>query len=621
MNMKFKPTKMAAALAGAAILVLAGCGGGGGTPPATTLSGTVAGGAAVVGNVIVTDSKGATKSAPIGTAGQYSIDVSGMTGPFLLKASGTVGNTSVTYYSAATSADFGGTVNVTPFTDLIVSNIAAQLAVNYFSDPAKLATIGTLITPANLAAAETALQAKLQPVLNALGLGASVDLLHQAFTADHTGLDAMLDLVKVTTNTSTNIATFTNAITKGVIGTDNAQEPDGTPVSDVTGINPSTATDLQTVVAKLNAFAALFASGLPSQTTLENSGLFDISSNFMMGGQTFAEFVNEISNNPSNIGMKFSNVDIALDPSGNSGGLTTTMSSNSRGYADVIQIKMVKDATKGWLVEGDGRIADVSMRAKAQLDQWADAQSSTFTTANSILTNGIEMYVDAHNYNSHSTTSAPAVTAVVTGPGLPSGGITMTQDTQNTHFDVDGYGGSGNNLIPECGTQANTTTGPILAQTQCVTVANALDNSIYTVVLKDGSGNPLNGSGYQVTLRKQPCKWSDLSAAMLPNISSVTVNGADISITNLVAKAPVAIAWIMPTGLEVSNVNLWGNTANGAYFSQSVNVLGTATQTVIPLPDWLISTPIFAGVSVEGTDVYGRRFANSKSVQFQQTPQ
>src|SRR5665647_3536297 len=78
-------------------------------PPApvasTILSRTVAGGAAVVGTVLVTDSKGASKGATIEANGHYSIDVSGMTGPFVLKAAGTVGNTTVTYYSAATTAD------------------------------------------------------------------------------------------------------------------------------------------------------------------------------------------------------------------------------------------------------------------------------------------------------------------------------------------------------------------------------------------------------------------------------------------------------------------------------------------------------------------------------------
>jgi hypothetical protein len=148
----FKKIALSTAIVG---MFLTGCGGGGGggaNPVAATtatLSGTVAGGAAVIGTVVVTDSLGATKGGSIEANGHYSVDVTGMTGPFMLKAAGTVGNTSVTYYSAATSSDVNGTVNVTPFTNLIVSNIAAQLAENYFASD-QHANFATLFTPAKM---------------------------------------------------------------------------------------------------------------------------------------------------------------------------------------------------------------------------------------------------------------------------------------------------------------------------------------------------------------------------------------------------------------------------------------------------------------------------------------
>jgi hypothetical protein len=609
-----------------ASLFLVACGGGDGgssvITPAKTLSGTVAGGAAVVGNVIVTDSKGATLSAAIGTNGQYSIDVSSMTGPFVLKASGTIGNTTVTYFSAATTADVGGTVNVTPFTDLMVSNIAAQLAVNYFNDPANIATIGTLITPAKLAAAETAMQAKLQPVLTAMGLGTSVDLLHQAFTADHSGLDAVLDLVKVSTNASTNVATLTNALTQVVIGTDNAAAAtlDATPVNnaDLTGINPTTATDLQTVVAKLNAFSALFTNGLPSLATLQNSGVFDTSSNFMMGGQTFTQFATSMTTEQKAIGLKFSNVDIALDPSGTTGTLTATISSNDSSFGDLIQLKMVKDATKGWLIEGDGRIANFSISAQAQLNQWTTLASAMQQAGSgSSMSNGIWINIDPFDYNSNHT-SAMAVSAVVTGPGLPGGGINMVQDTQNTWFDVAAYGN--NNLIPECGTPMNTSTGTVTAGAQCVTVAQAVDNSIYTVVLKDGSGNSLNGAGYQLRLPKQPVSYSALTQAMFPAFTGITIGGQTITPSAVQANANVAISWTMPSGIGAKDLSVWANITTGqSYFNVQQSLLSTAMQTLVSLGTPLLSsgTVTNAGVWLEGVDTYGRRFATTKSVQSQ----
>jgi hypothetical protein len=129
-----------------AAVALVACGGGGGSAPSssTTLSGVAAGGAPLVGTVYIKDSKGVEKSTTIDLTanGAYTFDVAGLTPPFVLKAIGTVGNTQVTYCSVATAADVGGNINITPFTDLIVANIASQVAVNFYGngDPAKITT-------------------------------------------------------------------------------------------------------------------------------------------------------------------------------------------------------------------------------------------------------------------------------------------------------------------------------------------------------------------------------------------------------------------------------------------------------------------------------------------------
>lgn len=624
MNKKLKATMVAGVT-----VVLAACGGGGGqsaaVPAASSyLSGTAAGGAALVGNVIVTDSKGAVKSGPIAADGKYTIDVSGMTGPFVLKAAGTVGNTAVTYYSAATAADLGGTVNVTPFTDLIVSNIAAQMAVNYFNDPANVAKIGTLINSASLAAAETALQAKLQPVLTAMGLGASVDLLHQAFATDHSGLDAVLDLVKVSTNSATNVATLTNALTQMVIGTNNAAAAalDATPVdaAAIAGINAGTATNLQTVTAHLNALAALFATSLPSVAAIQNSGLFDTSGAFLLDGQNFLQFATSLANNPEAIGMKFSNASVALDASGTAGTVAAALSSNSANFGGHITLNVLKDPTKGWLVEGNGHIANMGLEARAQLDYWSQlASANQSANAGTNMLNGIHVYIDPFVYNSgHST--AMVVSAVVSGPGLPAAGINMAQDAKNTWFDVTAYGtNNGQDLIPECNTPIYSTNGTVNATGQCVDVAQALDNSVYTVVLKDSNGNSLNGAGETLTLAKQPLFYKDLKAAQFPTITSMTINGQALTPSLVTANASLAVAWSMPAGLTPDHVDMWANTSTGSsYLRAQQNGLGSsATQTLLALGTPLLSTSGTVnnvGVWLASKDVFRRRFATSRSI-------
>lgn len=614
----FQKLSLASALAG---IFLAGCGGGGGSPEtpivqSTLLSGTVAGGAAVIGNVIVTDSKGATKGGTIEADGKYSIDVSGMTGPFMLKAAGTVGNTSVTYYSAATAADVGGTVNVTPFTNLIVSNIAAQMAETYFSDPANIAKIGTLITPEKIAAAETALQAKLQPVLTALGISNSIDLLRTTFAADHSGMDAVLDLVKVEVDTATNVVTLKNALTQIAIATDDASSSaDDSTAADSTkldGITMTAVTDLQAVVSKLNGFAALFATSVPTVATIENSGVFDTSANFMMSGQTFAEFASELSTEQDIIGLKFSNVDISLDASGTKGTLTAFISSNSSTFSEKIELTMVK-LNGVWKVQGDGRIADVSVEAQARRNEWTAVNSTS--TSGSFIQSGIRISIDPFSYNS-SHTSAPVARAVITGPGLV-GNIVMVPDTQNTWFKLLGTQFS-DNLVIECGQAYDNGPQSAIVTSSCVNVAQALDNSEYTVVLQNAAGASLNGAGYKVTLPKQPYATSALTAANFPVITSITIDGQNVVPSLVVPGKSVSVAWTMPTGLASRHINIWANTSTDfSFFRVEKDLLPGATSALLGLSGMPTGTVTSAGVWLSGSDIYGRELAISKSVSSQ----
>ena len=617
--MKLKPSKLVAALVGAAVLTLAGCGGGGGgttTPTVVTstmLSGTVAGGAAVIGNVIVTDSKGATKSAPIEANGRYTIDVSGMTGPFMLKAAGTVGNTSVTYYSAATQADVGGTVNVTPFTDLIVSNIAAQMAETYFADPANVAKIGTLITPAALIDAQLALKAKLQPVLTAMGISDSIDLLRTSFAADHSGMDAVLDLVKVETNTATNLVTLTNALTSITIATDNVTiaTDDATPVDStkIAEITPAAATDLQTVMAKLDGFSKLFATGLPTPEALAASGVFDTSSNFMMSGATFAQFASELSTEPSAVGLKFSNVDISPDANNTPGVLilTTLISSNTDTFKEKIRLKMVK-VNGVWLVQGDGRKADIEVKSQAQFNTWTNYDPNSQTSnSGSNKTNGLHVWIDPFAYNSNvingTFAGSEIVSAVVTGPGLGANGVTFDQDTQNTWLKLANQPYS-TNLIPECTT---------VITTQCVNIANTVDNGVYTLVLKNANNVSVNGDGYRLNLAKKPYATSDLTDAMFPAFTSITIDGQPITPSLITTGKTVAATWTMPAGLRASYANVWASGVDGTeYFRVEKDLLPTATSALFDFGTQTGGTPSSAGIWLEGIDLYGRSLAVSK---------
>lgn len=185
-------------------LLIAGCGGGGtsnvpGT--ATSISGTAATGAPVVGQVVAIDANGTRFTATTSSAGAYTINVAGGTAPFILTVIGMSGGKAVTLNSVATAV--GQTVNITPLTDLIVSTASGQPGGAALSDLCSSAVaadqtqckaaLTAAATPANLSAAVTAVTQMIAP-LN----GTNIDPLNGAFTANGTGMDALLDAILVT---------------------------------------------------------------------------------------------------------------------------------------------------------------------------------------------------------------------------------------------------------------------------------------------------------------------------------------------------------------------------------------------------------------------------------------
>ncbi|MCF8036926.1 MAG: hypothetical protein K9K62_08655 [Desulfobacteraceae bacterium] len=257
------------------IVGIVGCGGGGSSggdssgdtaTGASTISGTVAAGAPVIGTVTIKDSSSPAEENTynIEADGSYSFDVSGMTPPFLFQARGEVGGRAVTLHSAATESDVNGCINITPFTDLIVSNIARDLAENYFRDYDP--DTGS-ITDEDLDAAETNLKERLMPILTNIGLDASIDLLRTSFSADHTGLDAVLDIIRVTPSENQDtVMEITNIITNEVIE-DDVTDPDDSevmpePAEDLSNVSQA----ITSIEQSLSTFSALFAEELPDRS-------------------------------------------------------------------------------------------------------------------------------------------------------------------------------------------------------------------------------------------------------------------------------------------------------------------------------------------------------------------
>lgn len=542
-----------------ASLALFGCGGGGSTntdsPPAgVRITGTAAAGAPVVGFVSVRDSSANPQpvltNIPIEANGNYSVDVTGLTAPYAFLASGSVGGRSVSLYSAATAADEGGKINITPFTDLMIRNIAATAVDAYLANSANMANL----TTANLEAQRATLTTMLTPALTAMGLSGSIDLLRATFNADNTGLDRFMDVVKVDTTTPSAV-TITNILDAAntlIVDTTAGGTSSGTlGTANLT----SSATPVDSIVQNLNAFSAYFATSLPSPTDPNLVAM--LSPTFLDGGRNGAAFLTNLTSSQTMIGMKFTN--IVVDSVDLANGTAQIHYSPIVGGSLMSEVvggayagQMKKNANGDWLFNGDQRIASVRVNAFVMKNACNPARTSC--TFPPFFATGLHLMIDNGG-------ALPIGSAVVTGPGLPAGGVTLLAQA-NTWL---GIFDLANSNCPTCSTGGNLW---YMADTD---IAAVTSNSVYTVKLYDNAPTPALLDTYTETVAATPTFNTALSTVVFPSLSGM-VDLAGVGATNL------PLTWNIPTGLsgQYLGVNAWQSPSGEASWVSAENISGSA---------------------------------------------
>ena len=297
--MKMDSNKLFGVLAVASAFVLSACGSGGGSGTATntsasTISGVAASGAPVSqGMGYALDASTGNKTSFVSDAnGAYSVNLSGQTGPFLIRVRGlTTSGAMVDLYSLASTSNFGATVNVTPLSDIVVGYAAGKRTDELEAAcTATLASCPALLNGiiANLALSSTQIiQALPASVLSAFSIDpATFNPITTTFTANHSGADALLDALQVVPPaagvTSGNYAINLNgaipvplvtvpvtSAATATVPTTNSTAP--TTVQITQAANLVTAlTEVQTFLGQLNS---LFATAMP--TSGELSPFFD----------------------------------------------------------------------------------------------------------------------------------------------------------------------------------------------------------------------------------------------------------------------------------------------------------------------------------------------------------
>lgn len=176
-----------------ATALLAGCGGGDGGSKGATLSGVAAVGKPLNRSpVFLKDARGTVKRVFTDESGAFSIDISGLKAPFVLRTQD---------YGLYSYADDAGVTNLTPFTTMITGIAAGGDLQGLYQTPKSV----------NAGAAMQQVRSLLLPALQKLAIAKEVDLLHTPFDADGGGLDALLEAIRIEREGTT--LTFTNAFT------------------------------------------------------------------------------------------------------------------------------------------------------------------------------------------------------------------------------------------------------------------------------------------------------------------------------------------------------------------------------------------------------------------------
>lgn len=494
------------------------------------ISGVAAVGAPLVGTVTVKDAKGVTRTAPIGTNGSYSVDVSGMTAPFVFRAEGSVNGTTAIVHSIATAADLDGRINITQLTDLIVSNVAGQLAQAYFdnfeqSGKAELASKGQID-------AEVAkLKEKLLPVLSALGVDTAIDLLHTAFTPLSDPLDKALDVIRVSYDTAANTATISNVVnTIAVVDKLDVKAAAETSPAALSSTNVATgASDQELVKQVLKDFTAKYANGLPSSGALSPL----MTSGFRWNDMNLADSLAELTNNSDFVGVSFTDVEIRQidysDPSKVTAHLSFSVKTPQGVELGRLDNWKVRKGTDGiWRLHGDQRVLNLDWFNTTAVHHGLPGSTPCVNT-------GLEFNIE----DTDASNDGGAIAyIVVKGPGLPPAGLRYMPPALGGRWMIDGANMETYMVASTCaGAQASALTD---AQ-----IAAIPDKAQYTLTAYGAGGAQVSfptGTSdgiYRVTMERRPLTLAEAAGgSVFPAIEQATIdafNAFDSSVGGTIA--------------------------------------------------------------------------------------
>lgn len=540
---------------------LVACGGGDSdsppppSAPAIMVTGTAAVGLPLTGTVTLKDARGVTRSTPINATGGYAVDASGLTAPVMLRAEGVVGGQNYVIHSAVASVTASETVNITPLTDLIVANVAGQVAQRHF-DTGNFSGL----TRAEIDAESAALKAKLLPVLQAMQVDAAIDLMRTPFTPLASAFDRALDVIRVSVDPVANRATLTNIINQLAIVDDLAVRAaaEGTvPPLAATGMDTAAA-DLAAVRQAMTDLFALFRTSLPAAGVISAR----LAPDFLENGLLRDDMANGLAAATDLVGMSVRNIHVHSIDYGAAGGPVATLS-----------LQFVTAAGQGGDHENDWQVVrgqDGIWRWRgnqALIDFWGGVHAVRNT--NGCLASGYEFNLEDNGHP-----SVASVTQLrVTGPGLPVDGMRYRRTTGGAQWEY--YNGGANNPFFYRLTAINCG-GNLGAGIPDATIAAIPDNAVYTLSGFNAQGAvvPLGVATTTLAraLPRRAFTLAEAQAATFPTIATSTplagYNGGALTISGTGAN-PQRPVWVylggVTGGVGVSADRDVATTASGSF--------------------------------------------------------
>jgi len=553
------------------------------TPVPTYAAGTAAIGAAIAGaTVTLTDSLGATSTATTASDGSYSLDTTGLTPPFLVQVATPGGN----LYSVSADASNSTTINVHPYTDLMVRSWYGAQGVS--ADTAfSSASTYPAPTPASVNVLSSAVTGVAQMWLTNAGLDTSTfNLISSSFTAGSgSGLDQVLDQSSVNTSagqatitsgsvTQTSAISFdTSANSMTVLTSTTNSSTSVTSTSSATSVVPAQ-TAQQTAINGINATMAGFVSAVNSNgsaltasqletwmaANLVNDGLdedqfADMWATYFRGDTIAAQLIGVKSLDLAN-GVADVLFDVPL----------------AAGTHNPMEL-WFENVNGSWLIAGDNRIAELYLSAEARHDEGAQT--------------GSEVMMDV---------AVQAPTGTVSG-------VSIT--------DASGITGWNNTAFSPSGTSDETFT-PSPNTTSTVTLDNfSLDNQDVSTLIPAGTRftytvTPTSGPADTYKVRSNAFT-QELISITTPTSSTFAHYAGQLG-------ASQKVAWTLPGTFPIASVMLvaQGYTGNeGSASTQECSTYtspmllpATATTATITLPtatcDGMSVTQLVLRVTVNG---------------------